>query len=541
MQIQQTLNKEPMKTLFTFLFVILCALCQGQTPRLCLYEIFTGETCPPTAASNPALNALLKQPGNAAKMVAINWEVPIPSAPTPTWSLYKTNKTEIDWRYKSVAAGGYGYNVNLSPMGLIDGQSPTTFGAQGSITGYMNSTVIATAQSYTSAFSVSMSNQWDATFSALTLTVNIVATANYTCNGPLVFRTVMIERNVDFSVAPGSTGEKHFEHVAIASFPSIQAGTPMVPTWTVGQSMTFTLNCPLPAYVRDKSEVQMVGFIQDDATRKVAQAVRSIPTPFTNDIKIVSGIPSVLSCSTVSDPTIVVKNSGSTDIYSFTIIPIVNGVNVPVFSWTGTLTPGMSDTLSLPFTFTAPWVAGNNTVSCVAYLYGDNNQANNIFYSVCYVSFPPISLTSNRQRYCKGEEVFVKASGANLYMWNDAINAGDAFSFVANESVTVTVTGTSTLTSCKREVTIVVAVDPCLGVKGAEANDGWMIYPNPFSEQLSIQALRSDATTYTVMDVTGHVMSEGTLLSGTSTIDAGTWPPGMYFVVSGGRVLKVLK
>src|SRR5204862_2321822 len=67
--------------------------------------------------------------------------------------------------------------------------------------------------------------------------------------------------------------EKTFENPAIKSFPTLQAGTPLAGTWTNNQSMTFTLNCPLPSYVRKKSEVAFVGFIQDDGNKKVEQAV----------------------------------------------------------------------------------------------------------------------------------------------------------------------------------------------------------------------------------------------------------------------------
>ena len=36
----------------------------------------------------------------------------------------------------------------------------------------------------------------------------------------------------------------------------------------VGQTQTFTLSCPIPAYTRDKSEIAMVGFIQDEAKQE---------------------------------------------------------------------------------------------------------------------------------------------------------------------------------------------------------------------------------------------------------------------------------
>ena len=94
------------KNLLTIALMIVGLIAFAQSPRLSLYEEFTGETCPPCASANPALNLLLAQPANHAKVVAIKWQVPIPSAPTKVWSLYQTNKAEINWRYSTY---GYGY------------------------------------------------------------------------------------------------------------------------------------------------------------------------------------------------------------------------------------------------------------------------------------------------------------------------------------------------------------------------------------------------------------------------------------------------
>src|SRR4051812_9810277 len=94
------------KQYFLTVLMVASIVTFAQTPRLSLYEEFTGENCPPCAATNPGLNALLLAPDNEANIVAIKWQVPIPSAPSNTWSLYRTNKAEIDWRYQST---GYGY------------------------------------------------------------------------------------------------------------------------------------------------------------------------------------------------------------------------------------------------------------------------------------------------------------------------------------------------------------------------------------------------------------------------------------------------
>lgn len=349
----------------------------AQTPRLSLYEEFTGETCPPCAATNPALNALLALPTNTTKIVAIKWQVPIPSAPSATWSLYQTNKTEIDWRWKTLASGGYGYSpaIQSAPSSKMDGQEATVFGATSSHPGYLTSNIIATAQSYTSAFSVTMARAWDATFSSVNLTVNITASANFTATGNLIFRTVMVENYIHFATQPGTNGEKDFEDVAIKSFPTLQNGVSMASTWTTGQTQTFTLNCPVPSYARDKSEIAFVGFIQDDGNQKVAQAVRAIKMPVTNDAKaLVGSIPTI--CGTTVSPQISVYNNGSNIISSFDINPTMNGTNGSVINWTGSLAPGATTVINLP---SATVIGGVNNFSyTISNVSGsDNNLPNN--------------------------------------------------------------------------------------------------------------------------------------------------------------------
>jgi hypothetical protein len=353
----------------------------AQTPRLSLYEEFTGETCGPCAATNPGLNTLLSSPTNTTKIAAIKWQVPIPSAPTPTWSLYKTNQAEIDWRWQSAANGGYGYSpaVTYAPFGKIDGQSQAVFGATGANVDHpanLTNGIIATAQSYTSAFSITMNRAWDNTYSSINLTVNIVASANFTATGALIFRTVMVEKEIHFATQPGTNGEKDFYDVAIKSFPTLQGGTAMASTWIVGQTQTFTLNCPIPAYARDKSQIAFVGFIQDDGTQKVAQVGRAATLPLANDAKAVSITIPALTCSNSAVPQITVKNNGTNAITGFGVTPYVNGVAGTVFNWTGNLAVGASTTFPLN---AINVVSGSNTFSFnISSVIGtDNNLANN--------------------------------------------------------------------------------------------------------------------------------------------------------------------
>ncbi|MBP6756701.1 MAG: hypothetical protein KA210_11185, partial [Bacteroidia bacterium] len=68
----------------------------AQSPRMSLYEEFTGENCPPCAATNPGLD--VKLTANSANTIPLKWQVAIPSAPSSLTSLYQQNKTEIDAR-----------------------------------------------------------------------------------------------------------------------------------------------------------------------------------------------------------------------------------------------------------------------------------------------------------------------------------------------------------------------------------------------------------------------------------------------------------
>ena len=359
------------KNLLALSLVLIAALANAQTPRLCLYEEFTGETCPPCASTNPGLNNLLLSATNATKIVAIKWQVPIPSAPSNTWSLYQTNKTEIDWRYRSTANGGYGYNpaVTYAPLGKIDGQSQAVFGATGSSVDHpanLTNAIIATAQSYTSAFSVTMSRAWDPS-GAINLTVNIQATAPFTAVGNLIFRTVMVERVINFSVQPGTNGEKDFYDAAIKSYGTsqttgLQTGVAMAGTWTIGQTQTFTLSCMPPSYVRKKSEIAFVGFIQDDGNQKVAQAVRADKQALPDDALAVAAY-APLTCASTIAPSVDVQNLGLNAITAMTITPYVDGVASPNKTfWTGNLAP--TATLNLPLnSISVPTVSGSHTFS----------------------------------------------------------------------------------------------------------------------------------------------------------------------------------
>jgi hypothetical protein len=420
------------KKVFSICIVLIGLNLVAQTPRMSLYEEFTGETCPPCATANPPLNLLLASPTNTPKIVAIKWQVPIPSAPSNTWSLYQTNKVEIDWRWKSVANGGYGYipAINSAPSGKIDGEAPTVFGAASAHPANLNNNVISTAQSFTSAFSISVSRAWDASCSSINLTVSIAATANFTAVGALKFRTVMVENIIDFPTAPGSNGEKHFEDVAIKSFPTLQSGISMASNWIVGQTQTFTLNCPIPSYTRKKEEIAFVGFIQDDGNQRVAQAVRVQKSVLSNDAIALSAKVAATCSSTIS-PIISVYNNGLNAITALTITPYIDGAIAPTTSWNGNIAPATSATVSLN-TISSPTNTGAHTFSYnisamngtdgnmtnnstkVSYLVASDFQGSPVSEDFALTNFPPVKWAAVNSNSGPSWTRVTNAGGYNL-------------------------------------------------------------------------------------------------------------------------------
>lgn len=329
------------KTTTILSFLALTAVGFAQSPRMSLYEEFTGENCPPCAGTNPILDPILA--ANSHNTIPLKWQVAIPSAPSSLTSLYQQNKTEID------ARDNY-YGISSAPSGRQDGQSQTVFGATSDHPGYVDAALLDASAAVTSPFTIAMTRAWDATFSTITVSVTLTATGNYTTTGTnLKFRLVMTEKEVHYAVAPGSNGEKDFHWVARKSFPTLTNGTAMSNTWTIGQTQTFTVSCPLPSYIWDKSQVEMVGFIQDDANKYVLQAALAAAAPLQDDAaaQSVSGLPA-MTCNSSLTPNAIIKNNGTNAISSMTINPFVNGVaNGASVNWTGNLAAGATTTVAL--------------------------------------------------------------------------------------------------------------------------------------------------------------------------------------------------
>lgn len=167
---------------------------------------------------------------------------------------------------------------------------------------------------------------WDAAYNNPTLTIAVKAWATYTTAGPFVLRTVLVERQIHWPTAPGSNGEKDFYDPVRKSYPTIQSGLSLPTSWTSGQIQTYTLACPIPTYIHDKSQMAFVSFLQDDATQKVWQTSRTATPLIPNDIAVTSVSGNAFSCANTYSANVNVSNVGPNAITSLTITPSIDGV-----------------------------------------------------------------------------------------------------------------------------------------------------------------------------------------------------------------------
>jgi len=395
-----------MKKIFIFLSLITLSLhtsAQASFVRTSLYEEFTGENCGPCLATNWNLDPLLLSNPNPTLVIPIKWQVPLLSAPSNTWSIYQTNKAEINWRWKSssgstIAAGpstlAYGYSsqntptdvatngINSLASGRFDGQHQWVFGAISDDPTSITNSVIASAQTQSTNFWIDMNTSWSPTFTNCIVSVSVTSSISFTSLGALMFRLCLVERVISFPTPPGINGEKVFREAVRRSYPttivgsSVTAmGTALNNTWTPGQTQTFTVNCNIPSYIRDLSQMAFVGFVQDDGDRKVYQAARTPQPAIPNDIKAVSiNIP--VSCTSAVTPSFVVENLGAVAVTALTIAPYRDGIAQTVINYTGNIAGGSSATISLPSYSVAQ---GNHTfsITVTGVSGGDINIINN--------------------------------------------------------------------------------------------------------------------------------------------------------------------
>ena len=226
----------------------------GQTQRIVLLEEFTQASCPPCASLNPAFNKLIDS--YPSKVVAIKYQTSWPGVDP----MNAQTKSEVATRVTY-------YDVQGVPDVSTDGKSTTS---PSSVT----KSTLDKEYAVPSAFKMELTQQFNAKKDSITVECTITAAQDYTTKGPLYARLALIEKEIIFAKAPGSNGEKEFYEVMRKMLPNV-TGTTMPLTWKKGQTEKVLIKALIPTYIYDKSQLSVVGFLQQDNDKAVLQACES--------------------------------------------------------------------------------------------------------------------------------------------------------------------------------------------------------------------------------------------------------------------------
>lgn len=313
------------------LFMLLSIHVNAQSQRLVLFEEFTQASCWPCANGNPALNAMLHAASNAAKIVPIKYQVSWPGVDP----MNAQNPIPIASRVAY-------YNGLGVPHGIMDGN---VFNDHIS---FFTQTMIDSRAVVPSPFTMTLTHSFNSHYDSVY--VNLHITCTQATSGTLKCRIALCEKKIEFCSPPGDNGETEFTEVMRDMYPDAD-GTTLATAWTAGQTQNITFVKRIPAFIYDKSTLDVVAFIQNDINKEVLQAAVSFPQPIAIDARIacpgITGI-QALNCGTPFTPHISLGNNGTSTLTSCLITHSVDSGVLNFLPWTGSLAQGASTDLALP-------------------------------------------------------------------------------------------------------------------------------------------------------------------------------------------------
>lgn len=300
----------------------------AQNERILLFECFTNTSCGPCASQNPALDALIN--ANADRIAAIKYHMNWPGANDP---MYLHNPTDNNAR-KGV------YSVNSVPHTVVDGirfaNVPSGL-TQNAVNNWLN---------IESPFEMRLSYEVDE--AANTITVHVMGRASQAVAGNVKLYVGVIEREIHYTSAPGSNGERDFYSVMKKLLPSA-SGT-AIGQVEEGSYFAYTFSWEL-ANVYDNSQLDAIAWLQNINTKEVYQACKSSENvePFYANEASVSDISNVkgTNCSGEAEPKVLLINNGSNALTSAELEVVVNGEVLKTVEWSGNLSVFGSATVDL--------------------------------------------------------------------------------------------------------------------------------------------------------------------------------------------------
>lgn len=323
--------KQRISALFIFCLPVLTL--NAQTRHI-VYEEFSGEHCFPCANQSADLWSLLQTGSNPSKILMVKYM-------NPSYAFFMNqNAGGVENRFSY-------YAITSWPATRMDGGPQDPANPWNVAPMALTQTLIDNRYAVPSAFVLSVSSYWNASYDSVTSVVSITAASNFAPVGASMHLRCALLETLQFDSPPGTNGEKHLDNIVRNMYPDAN-GTAISNSWTAGTSQTITLKGSVPAYV-DRSAAPFVAvWIQNDNDKQVEQAAWSAPLPApSSDVGVT--LPKALHCGPGGcSPTVSIVNTGTSMLTSATLHYSVNGGPLSALPWSGSLAPGGSTAISLP-------------------------------------------------------------------------------------------------------------------------------------------------------------------------------------------------
>jgi len=169
-----------------------------------------------------------------------------------------------------------------------------------------------------------------------------------------------------------------------------------------------------------------------------------------------------------------------------------------------------------PASTTTYSVTGKNAAGCTAIASA----------TVTVNAVPVLAISSSNTLICVGQSATLSATGANSYTWSTA-GSGSSITVSPLITTTYTVSGTGA-NGCSDQLSYTQQVSLCTGVEAIEETSTVLVYPNPFSNQLSI--VLEQPALILITNMLGQTLYSGQAESGLTAVDTQGIPAGVYYI-----------
>ncbi|MBK6545497.1 MAG: T9SS type A sorting domain-containing protein [Saprospiraceae bacterium] len=303
-----------------FLFFVLNINTDAQAPRRVLVEEFTQASCPPCAVYNPGFHKIIFTPGNETKVSLLCYQTSWPGSDP----MNAQNPTDVANRVTY-------YAVNAVPDCFADGGATKTGTPifHGNIADFTQS-IIDNRAAVTSPVEVTVDHILRDKLDSVSISVTV---KNVSANALLDENTLqiaLIEKEVDFKIAPGTNGEMEFFSVTRKLVPN--SGGTKVGALDPGASKTFNYTIVIPTYIYNLRNIGVITFVQHTTKKEILQSAESYPKPLPTASKYVDlrATGTVNGYTGLCDGNVSMKvdlfNDGTDTIKTISIDLIVNSV-----------------------------------------------------------------------------------------------------------------------------------------------------------------------------------------------------------------------